>query len=318
MNITVAMIMTKDSTLPRKAVVAGAILGATLLGLTIAGPAEAASALRVGLNNRTLTIDGDAAANTVAVGRTPAGVLTLGAAPLVINGRKVTTSMVDRIVVRGRAGDDTIAFDEANGPLPASRVQGGAGQDTVRLNGSTADDRVTVSANGTRVGLVARTSLDINGVERAEIRPMGGADSVAIGDLSGTELVTVDLDLAADGLTDTCTVDGTALDDAVTLTASPGAGPSVLGLHTAVTLVRTDPQDRLAINALAGDDVVDASSLAAGVVTLAIDGGDDDDVLIGSGGADTIRGGNGDDVLIGGPGADVLDGGPGSNVVIQD
>ena len=50
---------------------------------------------------------------------------------------------------------------------------------------------------------------------------------------------------------------------------------------------------------------------------LTADGGDGDDVLIGSAGNDTLLGGAGDDVLIGGAGQDILDGGPGSNVLIQ-
>ena len=50
---------------------------------------------------------------------------------------------------------------------------------------------------------------------------------------------------------------------------------------------------------------------------LTADGGDGDDVLIGSAGNDTLHGGAGDDVLIGGGGQDILDGGPGDNVVIQ-
>jgi Ca2+-binding RTX toxin-like protein len=49
---------------------------------------------------------------------------------------------------------------------------------------------------------------------------------------------------------------------------------------------------------------------------LTANGGDGDDVLIGSRGNDTLTGGNGDDVLLGGGGQDVLDGGPGNNVVI--
>ena len=46
-------------------------------------------------------------------------------------------------------------------------------------------------------------------------------------------------------------------------------------------------------------------------------GGDGDDVLIGSAGDDILHGDAGDDVLIGGPGVDVLDQGPGTGVVIQ-
>src|SRR6185503_17915978 len=57
--------------------------------------------------------------------------------------------------------------------------------------------------------------------------------------------------------------------------------------------------DRATVNALAGDDVVDASGLAASAMLL------------------TENGGDGDDVLLGGLGADILDGGPGSNVVID-
>ena len=69
------------------------------------------------------------------------------------------------------------------------------------------------------------------------------------------------------------------------------------------------------VNALGGDDVVDASGLGGTFVTL--DGGDDDDVLVGGDLDDTLIGGEGDDVLIGGPGTDTLDGGPDTNVVLQ-
>jgi hypothetical protein len=76
--------------------------------------------------------------------------------------------------------------------------------------------------------------------------------------------------------------------------------------------------DMLAVDAGGGDDIVDASALAATVARLTIDGGDGNDSLIGSAGDDVILGGAGDDLLIGGPGIDTLDGGPGGNVVIQD
>ena len=77
------------------------------------------------------------------------------------------------------------------------------------------------------------------------------------------------------------------------------------------------PATALTVNALAGDDVVDASGLAADRGPAHRDGGDGDDVLIGGAGNDTLLGGAGDDVLLGGPGTDILDGGPGDNVVIQ-
>jgi Ca2+-binding RTX toxin-like protein len=75
--------------------------------------------------------------------------------------------------------------------------------------------------------------------------------------------------------------------------------------------------DRLTVNALAGDDVLDASAVAEGAMLLTLDGGDGDDVVLGGSGDDTLLGGAGDDVLIGGPGNDTIDGGPGSNIVLD-
>ena len=50
--------------------------------------------------------------------------------------------------------------------------------------------------------------------------------------------------------------------------------------------------DRLTVNALAGNDGVNASGLAAGAIQLTTDGGDGDDVLIGGAGNDTLLGGD--------------------------
>jgi Ca2+-binding RTX toxin-like protein len=75
--------------------------------------------------------------------------------------------------------------------------------------------------------------------------------------------------------------------------------------------------DRLIVNTLDGDDVVDASGLAVDAIQLTADGGAGDDVLLGSNGNDTLLGGDGDDLLLSGPGVDILDGGPGDNIVIQ-
>jgi Ca2+-binding RTX toxin-like protein len=69
--------------------------------------------------------------------------------------------------------------------------------------------------------------------------------------------------------------------------------------------------------ALAGNDVIEATGLGTAMQFTA-NGGDGNDVLIASAGADTLREDAGDDVLLGGAGLDVLDGGPGNNIVIQD
>lgn len=91
--------------------------------------------------------------------------------------------------------------------------------------------------------------------------------------------------------------------------AGDASGVSVLGLAARVDITGAEvANDRLTINALAGDDVVEASGLAAGAIQLVANGGDGNDVL---------RGEAGDDVLIGGPGQDVLDGGTGDNILLQ-
>ena len=120
-----------------------------------------------------------------------------------------------------------------------------------------------------------------------------------------------------DAAPDTVIVTGTNGDD-VALVAGSAAGVSVLGLSARVDIVGSEAaNDRLTVNALAGDDAIDASGLQAGAIGLTEAGGDGNDVLIGSDGPDTLSGGAGDDVLIGGLGQDVLDGGDCEDVEIQ-
>jgi Ca2+-binding RTX toxin-like protein len=83
-----------------------------------------------------------------------------------------------------------------------------------------------------------------------------------------------------------------------------------------VNITGFDQGDRIVINTLAGDDVVEASGLDA-LIALTANGGDGNDVLVGSARADVLSGNAGDDVLIGGGGTDILDGSPGDDVVIQ-
>jgi Ca2+-binding RTX toxin-like protein len=147
---------------------------------------------------------------------------------------------------------------------------------------------------------------------------------MTVNDLSGTDVVQLNTDLAAtsggtagDGEPDNVIVNGTNGDDVVVVAGDPTRA-SVLGLAARVNITGADAaNDRLTVKALAGDDVEDASGVAAGAIQLTLDGGDGADVLIGGDGNDTLLGGPGDDVLIGGPGNDTIDGGAGDNVVID-
>jgi Ca2+-binding RTX toxin-like protein len=167
--------------------------------------------------------------------------------------------------------------------------------------------------------------MDLNDVESIDFTARGGADSITVNDLSGTDVTDVNLNLEStpgsgvgDGQPDSVIVTGTHGDD-VALAFGDANGVAVVGLAAQVNITGAEAaNDRLVINALAGDDVVDATGLSASGIQLTADGGDGSDVLIGGAGNDVLLGGAGDDVLLGGPGVDVLDGGAGDNVIIQD
>jgi Ca2+-binding RTX toxin-like protein len=196
------------------------------------------------------------------------------------------------------------------------------------FNGANVAERIDVSANGERLRFfrdLGNITMDTNDVETVDFRAFGGADTVTVNDLSGTDVTTVKNDLAAatggtagDGQPDRVIVSGTNGDDAISVAGSNGTAV-VAGLTATVTVTNAEPaNDALTIDARAGDDVAVAAGLASSSLALTLDGDTGDDVLVGSAGNDTLFGRDGDDVLLGGPGLDVLDGGPGNNVLIQD
>ena len=220
------------------------------------------------------------------------------------------------------AGDDVFVWNPGD---DNDVLEGQAGFDTMVFNGANVAENIDISANGGRVRFfrdIASVTMDLDDVESIDFNALGGADTVVVNDLSGTDVVQVNLNLAgANGLgdaqPDTVIVQGTSGDDVV-LAFGDANGTAVIGLAAQVNITGTESSnDRLTINTLAGDDVVEGSGLAAGALQLSADGGDDNDVLIGGDGNDVLLGGNGDDVLLGGPGFDVLDGGLGDDIEIQ-
>jgi Ca2+-binding RTX toxin-like protein len=222
----------------------------------------------------------------------------------------------------GGEGDDEIIWLPGEG---SDLVEGEEGNDTLLFVGANGDEVVNVSANGQRLRFFrtpGNITMDCDGIERVDFLALGGKDEVTVGDLAATQVAHVVLDLAsqlgtADGAADTIQINGTTIEDTVTVSSSTN-GVSVLNLAATVTIVGSEPVlDLLRFIMLSGDDIVDASALADGFISLIADGGAGDDILIGSAGADILLGGDDDDVLQGGPGIDVLDGGPGNNTVIQ-
>ena len=112
-------------------------------------------------------------------------------------------------------------------------------------------------------------------------------------------------------------VNGTNGDDVVVVLGD-ASGVAALGLAAQINITGAEgANDRLTVDTLAGDDVVEASGLAADAIQLTVNGGAGNDILIGGDGNDVLNGDAGDDVLIGGPGIDVLDGGADDDVIIQ-
>jgi Ca2+-binding RTX toxin-like protein len=220
------------------------------------------------------------------------------------------------------ADDDVFRWDPGDGN---DTLEGQDGFDEMLFMGSSASERVDISANGGRVVFfrdVANVTMDLDDVEGIDYRSLGGADSIVVGDLSGTDVVEVNTPMAGstgggDLAADNVIVTGTGNPDTV-LVFGDAAGVGVLGLAAQVNITGSEAaRDRLTVNVLVGDDVVEASGLAAGAILLTANGGDGSDILVGGDGPDVLNGGAGDDVLIGGLGTDVLDGGDGDNVAIQ-
>jgi Ca2+-binding RTX toxin-like protein len=195
----------------------------------------------------------------------------------------------------------------------------------MRFNGANIAENIDLSANGGRVRFfrdIANVVMDLNDVEGVDFNAIGGADNIAVHDLSGTDVVEVNTNLAAsngagDAAADTITVDGTGGDDVVVV-AGDASGASVFGLAAQVNITGAEAaSDRLRVNLLGGDDVLDGSPIAAGAIGLTADGGDDNDILLGGAGDDVLLGGAGDDVLLGGGGNDTIDGGTGDDIEIQ-
>lgn len=220
------------------------------------------------------------------------------------------------------AGDDVFLWNPGD---DNDTIEGQGGFDTMLFNGANVAENIDISSNGGRVRFfrnIASVLMDLNDVEGINFNALGGADTVVVNDLTGTDVTEINLNLAVvggggDGAQDRVVVNGTNGDDVVVVVGS-GGNAQAFGLAAKVNVTGAEAAvDQLLINGLNGDDVVEASGLAALAMALVVDLGAGDDIGIGGDGNDTILGGDGDDVLVGGPGLDVLDGGSGDNVVIQ-
>lgn len=216
------------------------------------------------------------------------------------------------------AGNDVFQWDPGDGN---DTVEGQDGADSMIFFGSNASESINLVANGGRVLFlrdVANVTMDLDDVESIDFRALGGADNMIVGDLTGTDMKEVGLDLrgpngGGDGAADTVTVNGSNGND-VFGAGGDAAAVNISGLPATVRILSAESaNDRLTLNALGGDDVVNASTLAANAIQLTMNGGLGIDMLIGSAGDDLFNGGDGNDTALMGAGNDTFVWNPGDD-----
>ena len=219
------------------------------------------------------------------------------------------------------SGKDVFVWDPGDG---SDIVKGQDGTDTMRFNGSSADERVALAANGSRLTFLrdpGRITMDTAGVERVDFNAFGGTDVVTVGDLFGTDVRAVDLDLglngSGDGQSDEVTVDGAAGNDALDVSGD-ASRVLVSGGRALVSLVNHEPTDRLTVDGLDGNDAISAAGLVAGAITPTLDGGAGDDTLTGGAGVETLIGNDGNDSIDGNGGNDAAFMGAGEDRFVWD
>jgi Ca2+-binding RTX toxin-like protein len=215
------------------------------------------------------------------------------------------------------SGNDLFVWNPGNGN---DKIEGQDGIDTLRFIGSNASEAFNIFANGTRATVtrdIGAVVMDLNGVERIEVRALGSDDAVYVNDLTGTGVSAVVVDLAAtsggaaaDTITDNVFIEGTLNDDSIKI-GSVGSKIVTSGLAAQVTVDHAGKADFLVLNGGAGNDTIDAAKLPAGKVTLQLLGGAGADSLIGSAGNDIVSGGAGNDLAFLGAGNDLFVWNPG-------
>jgi Ca2+-binding RTX toxin-like protein len=206
--------------------------------------------------------------------------LVLGASSITRGAETVSYLGIEELTLDAGAGDDTITVN-------------GTGAETTVLGGD-GDDHFIVNANGA-------FTLTLDGEEGSDLY------EINLGALAGP--VVID-DTGTTG-TDTLLVNGTPFDDVIVLTDTSISG---LGDGSPIDLTFSGIEV-LAVDAKAGDDVVDGSALT---ISVTIYGGDGDDLLIGGSNDDQIFGQGDNDDIIGNLGSDLLDGGAGSDGILGD
>jgi hypothetical protein len=157
------------------------------------------------------------------------------------------------------AGDDTFIWNPGDG---SDTIEGQDGLDTLFFNGANINENIDISANGSRVRFfrdVGNVTMDADGVETIAFKALGGADTITVNDLAGTDVTKVAIDLQAsggggDGQADTVIVNAGGGNDQISV-AQNGSQLVVGGLAAQITVDGAEPaNDVVRINGNGGTD----------------------------------------------------------------
>ena len=176
-------------------------------------------------------------------------------------------------------------------------MTGDAGTDALNFNGSNIGEEMSLIADGTHARFlrnVAAINMDLATVEQVNVRTLGGADTMTAGDLAGTGVRGVNVDLTGfdgngDAAADRVIVNGTAGPDRAVLSTDGTAG-IVDGLSVDVRATGMETADTVTAALLGGDDTAVANDVPTGAVQVGADGGEGTDTATynGTGGDDEI------------------------------
>jgi Ca2+-binding RTX toxin-like protein len=298
----------------------------------------------------TLRIVGDAGDNNIVVSRDAAGRILVNGQTVVGQGITATVANTQVIFLNGGAGNDSLALDETNGPLPLAKLDGGdgndrlvggsggnvfigaAGNDTL-IGGAGVDTFVWTPADGNDVldGRGGRDVLTANGSDAAEkfdlsangshvrfTRDVGalaldlnGIEEIDLNTLRGADTITIN-DLSATGVT-AVKLDVGAADGAIDSVIVNGTNG-----NDAVQVASLDNGTRVAVSGLLASVNITGTQGTNDTLTVnALDGNDGVDASALAAGLIklSLLGGAGSDTLIGGSGNDLLDGGNGNDIL---
>ena len=222
------------------------------------------------------TITGGSGADTISGGRGNDTLLGGDGNDLLLGGS-------GRDTVDGQRGTDTELLGSGRDLavwLPGEGndvIDGGRGRDTMQFVGAGINEQFALTAVGSGTLFtrdIGSIRMDMNRVEQVAVEAKGGADTVHIGDLSGTDLRRVDLDLSAvgvpDGQLDSVLLSGTDGADHVVVDAARG-GVEVTGLQPRVFVSGADTRDALQISTGNGNDRVNVSDAASALMAVTVD-----------------------------------------------